>query len=448
MKRHSFWALLTPAALTLILSGCPNREPAAPVELTRPRTKSVYPAPGTMAVPQEAALRFDFTEPMNLASFTDRVRLMNPAGSLLPGELTQVDSTVLFKPATPLEKATVYSAELRGGLRDTKMNTLEIAGQGAYSDTIIVASTWFFSAGDYSIGGFNSVYLRDRKEGSLRCFTALDSLTGTAVGFSAPEDAVVTPDGRFVAVANTGRNEIAFVNTGTLAIEKTLPVAANPSQVEAADGYLYAVSVNGKAVSKIELQNLTREAQFNLNFFPGKLALSTDGAALFTLDQVKRDLVILNTTSGTVIKTLSAVVDRLLLGEIRTDRHSGSLYICDAKGLKVKRTDAAGAPPETIYTFASGSEPLDITFTSQHHFVIAGKSLFKFDAVSHAALGSISFTTAPKSVSVLPTEDVLYVTLATSLVILDTQTMTILSEVPLASSGIEAVVANPVKLPN
>jgi len=51
-------------------------------------------------------------------------------------------------------------------------------------------------------------------------------------------------------------------------------------------------------------------------------------------------------------------------------------------------------------------------------------------------------------VSVLPTEDVLYVTLATSLVILDTQTMTILSEVPLASSGIEAVVANPVKLPN
>ena len=356
-----------------------------------------------------------------------------------------MDSTVFFKPDAPLVKATLYSVELRGGIRDARMNTIEVNSTGAFSDTVVVTSTWFFSAGDYSIGGFNPLYLRDRKEGSLRSFTRLDSLTGSVSGFSAPEDAVVTPDGRYVVVANTGKNEVAFVDATSLALEKTVAVAANPSQVKVAGGYLYVVSVNGKVISKINLQTQTIDAKFTTSFFPGKLALNPDGSVLYTIDQIKRDLVLINTTTGDVIKTLPAVVDKLILGEIRTDPYGGSLYICNAKGLNVKRSDAGGTAPQTLYTFPAGSEPIDIAFSAESHYVAAGKSLYKYDAASGSPIASTTFATACKSVTAAPTGDVLFVTLATSMAILDARSLSLLSEVPLASSGIESVVVNPVK---
>ncbi len=445
MKRNHIRVLLPLAVLALLQTGCPNREPVTPIEITRPKAKAIIPAAGSLAVPQNTAIQFQFTEPMNLASFTGRVVLKSLTGAPLPGTCTQVDSTVFFQPDAPLDKATIYTVELRGGIRDAHMNTIEVDAGGAFADSIIVASSWFFSAGDYSIGGFNPLYLRDRKEGSLRRFTRLDSLTGSLSGFSAPEDAVVTPDGRYVAVANTGKNEVGFVHSSTLTLEKTVAVAANPSQVEVAGNYLYVVSVNGKAISKINLQTLALDAKYITTFYPGKLAVSTDGAVLFTLDQSKRDLVLINAGNGTTIKTLPAVVEKLILGELRTDPYSGGLYICDAKGLRVKRTDAGGAAPQTLYTFSSGSEPVDIAFSAAHHFVSAGKSLYKFDAATGALLASRAFPTACKSVTAAPTGDVIFVTLATSVAILDVQSLSLLSEVTLASSGIESIIVNPIK---
>ncbi len=445
MKRNHIRVLLAVAAIAGLQTGCPNREPVMPIEITRPKEKAVLPAAGTLAVPQDAAIQFQFTEPMSLASFTGRVVLKSLAGDPLPGTCSQVDSTVLFKPDMPLDKATIYTVELRGGIRDRQMNTIEVDGSGAFADSVVVASTWFFSAGDYSIGGFNPLYLRDRKEGSLRRFTRLDSLTGSVNAFTAPEDAAVTPDGRYVALANTGKNEVVFIDASSMTVVKSIAVAANPSQVEAAGDYLYVISVNGKAISRIHLPTLALDSKFTTSFYPGKLALSPDGAILYTLDQSKRDLLIINTSTGATLKSLPAVVDKLILGELRTDPRSGALYICDAKGLKVKRTDATGAAPQTLYTFSSGSEPVDIAVTSDYHFVAAGKSLYKFDAAAGTLLASRAFATACKSVTAAPTGDVLFVTLATSVAILDSRSLSLLSEVALASSGIESIIVNPVK---
>ncbi|HNY90170.1 MAG TPA: Ig-like domain-containing protein [bacterium] len=445
MKRNHMRMLLPLAVFAMLQAGCPNREPVAPIEITRPKEKAVIPAAGTLAVPLDASIQFQFTEPMSLPSFTGRILLQSLGGSPLPGSCSQVDSTVFFKPDAPLDKATLYTVELRGGIRDARMNTIEVNSTGAFSDTVVVTSTWFFSAGDYSIGGFNPLYLRDRKEGSLRRFTRLDSLTGSVSGFTAPEDAVVTPDGRYIVVANTGKNEVAFVDASSLALDNKITVAATPSQVEVAGDYLYVISVNGKTISKINLQTKAIDAKFTTSFFPGKLALNPDGSVLYTMDQLKRDLVLINTATGAIIKTLPAVVDKLILGEIRTDPFSGALYICDAKGLKVKRSDAGGAAPQTIYTFPAGSEPIDIAFSAQYHFIAAGKSLYKYDAATGSPIASTAFATACKSVTAAPTGDVLFVTLATSMAILDARSLSLLSEVPLASSGIESVVVNPVK---
>ncbi|HOC25185.1 MAG TPA: Ig-like domain-containing protein, partial [bacterium] len=159
MKRNHMRMLLPLAVFAMLQAGCPNREPVAPIEITRPKEKAVIPAAGTLAVPLDASIQFQFTEPMSLPSFTGRVWLQNLGGSPLPGSCSQVDSTVFFKPDAPLDKATLYTVELRGGIRDARMNTIEVNSTGAFSDTVVVTSTWFFSAGDYSIGGFNPLYL-------------------------------------------------------------------------------------------------------------------------------------------------------------------------------------------------------------------------------------------------------------------------------------------------
>ncbi|NCQ18862.1 MAG: hypothetical protein COZ80_02675 [Ignavibacteria bacterium CG_4_8_14_3_um_filter_37_9] len=442
-----YLVLVIPMQL-IIFSGCKDREPTAPIEINRPKSYGIEPKDGSLIIPVSTDIKMYFTEKMNLSTFNGRFILKDFYGNYVDGGFSSIDSVVIFQPKSPLKKSSIYFAELKGRVRDANNNSIELGNEGVFVDSASIFSTWFYSEGDYSYNGFYNVYLRDRKDGSIRTFSYLDSLVNKTSGFSAPQGIAVSQDGKYILVANTGKNEVQIINTSSFAIEKTITVASVPSSIVCYSVFAYVISEGGKAITKINLSTLSLETKFNLNFFPARLAISNDSTTLFTFDQVKRDLYIINASTGAVKKSFPAAVDKQVIGELRVNPFTGEIFIFDTKGLKIKTTDANGISLQTILTFPASSEPIDAGFTSKYILVAAGKSIYKYDAVSKSAIDTLSFLTNVKSLAPLPSEDVLYVTLATSIVIIDIETMTVLKEIDIASSGIETILPNPKKLSN
>ena len=431
---------------TILFFSCTeDRSPTAPVEIDRPELDGIQPTEGTLIYPVMESLKVVFNEKMNPETFANHFILKDYFGNSAEVELMQQDSVIIFTPKTALQKSTIYFAELRGRVRDANNNSIGIGGEPVLDDTTLLGSTWFYTEGDYSDGGFYPIFLRDKKEGSVRIFNYVDSIVTVSSGFTAPEGMASSEDGQFIVLSNTGKNEVNILNTVTGNSEANFTVPANPSSVVVSGDYAYCICVNGKALCKINIPNKGLEATYPLSFFPGKLAVSDDGSILYTLDQVTRDLYLLNSSDGSIIKKISAVVDKLVSGEIVVDKITGDLFICDSKGYKIKTVDRDGNTVNTVATFPTNIEPAEVAFDNDFYFAASGNSVYKFSRSDNSGVDTIYFDTKAKSFSLIPSNELMYVSLATSIVIIDVKTLTVLKEMDLGSSGIETIISAKVK---
>ncbi len=452
MKRNSFTptlVLIIPAAIIVLvffllqLAGCMvDREPTAPTEITRPQPFTLEPSNGTLKIGLSSAVKMVFDEPMNLSTFNGRFTLKDKAGNMVEGTFEGSDSVITFRPSSALQKATIYYAELKGRVRDANNNSIEVNGEAVLDDTTVIFNNWFYTQGDYSTGGYYNIYLRDKKDGSIRVFSYLDSMITKISSLSAPEGMITSSDGNYIFVSNTGKNKVEIYNSSTFTLETSLDVPANPSNLAANGDYVYVISVNGKAITKIKASTKSVESTFSLSFYPGKLAISSDGTILYTFDQTKRDLYLINSSNGSTIKKISSAVDKLVSGEIKFDNNSSTLYICDSEGFKLRSLDKDGAALQTIFTYPNNVKPVDVAFNEQFLYVASGKSIYKYDKATNTAVDTVTFLNAVKALTLLPSNEIIFATLATSISIIDEKTFFILEEKDLASSGIESIISS------
>jgi sugar lactone lactonase YvrE len=429
--------------LILLVFGCAeDREPTAPTEIERPKSLSIIPSTGDLIVPLDSKILMVFDEPMDISTFDGHFTLKDMDGNLIAGIFNASDSIVNFIPNTALQKSTIYYAELKGRIRDANGNSIQVNYEPILDDTTIILSTWFYSAGDYSDNGFYNVYVRDKKDGRIILIDELDSVATQLTGLTSPEGLAISEDGNTLVICNTNKNEVILANAENCNPTDTFDVATNPTSCITFNNYAYVLSVNGKALTKINLTTKAIENSFVLNFFPGKLAISTDGNTIYTFDQVKRDLVLLNTTDGSIIKRVASVITNLVLGEIKVDAVTGNVYLCDAKGAKIKVTDSNGNGIQNFVQFASGIEPIDIIFNSSEVYAIAGNSIYRIDKSTGAIQDTISFSTNVKSLCIIPSGDIMYVTLATKIAVIDFKTFYVLNEIDLISTGIATILSN------
>jgi YVTN family beta-propeller protein len=414
--------------------------------MRRPLAVTIDPAASTLAVPRAATVTMRFDERMDAASFAGRFVLHAPGGTSVPGAFQARDTSVIFTPTLPLEASTIYRAVLHGGVRDLQGNTIQLNSVPVFDDTTAILSSWFFTEGPYAQGGFPHVYVRDRKEGSVRVIGHLDAEEQVIGAFTAPEGMALTADGATLFVSNTGANRVEVISTATNAVVTSIPVAEYPSSMAMTGDALWVISINGRTLTRIDLATRAVAAATPLTFFPGKLAVANDGQTLYTLDQSTRDLVLLRAGNGTVIKRLAGAVTQLVIGEIAVEPGSGTVFVCNARGLNVRTTDAAGTALQTLHAYATGMEPAAVAFGpsgSGTHYVAAGKSLIAYDGT--AARDTLTLAGALRGIAVLPTGDLLYATFNTSIAIVDARTLTLLREITLASTGLEGVLASPQK---
>ncbi|GMU96183.1 MAG: hypothetical protein AMXMBFR50_16990 [Ignavibacterium album] len=419
-----------------------DREPTAPTEIERPKSLAIIPAEGELAIPLNSKVSMIFDEPMDIATFPGHFFLRDLMGNNIAGTFSPNDSIVLFTPNVALNKASFYFAELRGRVRDINRNSIQLNNEPILDDTTLLLSTWFYTEGDYSNGGFYNIYVRDKKDGRIIFLRDLDSISAPISSLNSPDGLTVSDDGNYLIISNTNNNEVIIASAEDGTILKKITVAANPTSCTTSGGYAYVVSVNGKAISKINLITQSLENSYSLTFFPGKLAVSADGNTLYTFDQVTRDVVLINSNNGSVIKRVRNAVTNLVVGEIRVDKVTGNIYICDSKGRKVKVTDSEGNNLQDYISFAAGIEPIDIIFFDNYAFIIAGNSVYKYDKATATLLNTLSFTTGVKSLCVVPTGEILYITLASSVAIIDNSSARLLKEIDLVSTGINTIISN------
>ncbi len=432
-------------ASILINQGCKDREPNAPIEIERPKILTMMPTEGALVVPKNSEIRLVFDERMNLETFPGRFLLKNYEGEVVEGTFSENDSIVIFKTKSGLAKSTIYNAVLRGRVRDINNNSIGINNEGVFDETMEITKGWFYTEGDYSDGGFYNIFIRDRKEGSVRRISNLDTVTATIGSFKAPEGMAISSDGKYLLISNTSANEIAIIDLSSNEIVKRIATAANPSSIVTNQNYAYCISVNGKKITKINTTSLAKDAELNLSFYPGKLAISDDGTILYTLDQVSRDLYLLNSSTGAVIKKITNVVQTIVLGEIKYDSQNQQLIICDSKGLKIKAVDKNGTQVNIVQTLLTGNEPIEVAFSPSNALVAAGKGIILYDRNLQNVVNTMMFSTSVKSITIVPTGELIYANLATSTVIIDLKTFKILKEINMVSSGIESIITSPIK---
>jgi YVTN family beta-propeller protein len=458
ITRRCFFRPGTAVALALALGGLhclPDREPTAPVEIARPMVLKIQPDPGSVVVPAGGSIQMVFDDVMDVSSFEGRFFLRDFSGTDLPGTFRGVDTTVLFTPLQPLAPSTLFTAELRGGVRDKNGNTIQQESVPIYSDTSTLLSTWFYSEGGYSQNGFTHVYLRDRKEGSVRVFGAFDSLLTTVTGFANPEGMALSPDGGLLFVSNRTANRVDVVNTATNAVVGSLATASGPSSIVTSGdtAYVLCVDASGRAaLSKLGIAALDTAARVPLAFPGARLAISPDGETLYSLDQSRRDLVLFRPGDGSIIKRLAnAVSTSIITGDLVVNHATGNVYVCNAKGFNVKMTDAAATAFTTVATFpsgAGGSEPVAIAFDPtglSMYAVAAGRWIVTYDVATNTPRDTLAFTDNAKALCVVPSGDLLYAIVNVTMIVADVRTLTLLSTVEFASSGIEAVISSPQK---
>ena len=430
----------------IIFSGClKNRMPSEPIPVDRPQVNNSKPSNAQLIVPTTSQIEMYFTQRMDLSTMQDRFVVQDLTGNPVTGTFSENDTTVIFTPSQVLNKSSVYKILLKGRVRDIYDNSIQYDNRAILDDTTVILSNWFYTEGMYSDNGFNHIFVRDKSKNSIYVLTYLDSMVYKISSFSVPLDMLVISNGTFLLVSNSGKNELDFVNIQTNQVEKSISMPQNPSSIISDGNYAYVVSDYGKAISKIDILNSSIAQTFKLNFYPGKIAVSADGNILFTFDQVTLDLVSISASDGTILNRLNKAVTQLISGNILFDQGSQRLFICDTKGNKLSYTDMNLSPLNTAFTFPAGISPNDLTFDEKYIYAAAGNSVYKLDKQNFTVQNKADISYTVKSLTILPSGDILYAVSTNSIVIIDLNSFFILKEIDLGSAGLEGITSSPNK---
>lgn len=298
MHARGWMAGILSAAL---LAGCgilPDRNPVTPEEITRPQFMGITaPALGEIEVPLEGSVTFAFNEKVDPSSAYGAITIAHDGqeavGVFTDGGSAIVDSTVQdtivsgtdtsftyryiwsyyleFDPTQPYDPASVYEVLLTGGVKDIHGNSLSIDPN--YAD-----SSWFFTEGDYSQGGWYPVYILDKPANSLLMTSRFDSAEVADAGLDSPADIAVSPNGQYVVVTNKVSEGYLSIYDPTLASRVDVPLDAGPEEVELDDSYAYVINTSANTISLVDLASASEVDRYSFDdgFDPGHFALDAE----------------------------------------------------------------------------------------------------------------------------------------------------------------------------
>jgi len=440
--KHRFAPLLVLTAA--LITGClPDRMPPKPVEITRPRFKNFDSSDSTrIAVPLRDPVIMHFNEPMDPASFKDNFSLFS-ASRNVPGTFTAQDSTVIFTPSEDMAAAEIQHVIIRGGVKDANGNSMSIE-EGFF------ISTWFFTEGEYSRGGYGHVYVTDRVADALHLVGDFDRPAGQITDLQRPRGLALTPDGSKLLVVNNIANGLLSVYDAA-SEQKTSDVAIGrgPNDVATDGAFAYVVNVSAKTISVVDLAALSEVAviDFPDGFRPRHIALAGDRLLLTSNNLADKGTVkILDKNTRAEVATLSGVLVNQRSARAAATPDGRLVYIPEERSARIAVVD-----PQAAAVVATTESPVpqntDVAVDNDFAYVsVNGGWIFKFELGSHSVADSAFVGTNVEGVALVPGGEILYASAPndTAALIFETSTMTRLGRAPL-STTIQKLIAGAVK---
>ncbi len=414
--------------LLLLLNACvPDRMAPVPTDVTRPGFLGFSAADsGAINVPLRHPVTMVFDDRMDISTFPNNFTLSSTSGEI-GGTFSLVegaDSVVIFTPMTDMNPAEVYYTNIMGGVRDVYGNS-----RLSPNDDDVAETTHFFTTGAYAQNGFAHIFVADKlgeiifqageidkyqkqenltqasremrmtPDGSKLLVTnkvnpgilnildpaALTEITSVAVG-SGPEHVFATNEKAFVSDVS-GRT-VSVVNLSTLSLESTISFADGfrPRDIvyNAQNNKLYISSNLTSDFAKIRVMDASNyDSFYDLeNILPEKrsqdMEISPDGSYIFIAELQTLNVIVLNTVTETVEKTLVGDYIWTADGVTTSDAYylitnGGGIYKADYASLSFTRelyldkilvSADATAQGELLYAVSPTDSTLQIIETS------------------------------------------------------------------------------------
>jgi len=474
-------------AVLLVVSGCemlPDRNPAGPVEVKRPEFNSIKtPANGTVAVPLNSDIRFSFSEAIDPSTAPsaitikhkelDAIGTFSNAGSdtlemtisenEVDGETVYDTSYTMeyfldFAPSAEYQASSKYDIVITGGLKDLNGNSLSIDDE--YTD-----NSWFYTAGDYSQGGWYPVYVLDKVNNEILTVSQFDSAEVRESGFESVSKIATSPNGQYVLVSNKVSAGYVSVIDANLSSRVDVPVGIGPDDFVVTNEYAYVINASGNTISAINLSNSTTETnyEFTDGFDPGHIAFSETSNRLYisSASNGAAGLIKILSVNGSTIseygttdlsenvelsRTAAAITitgDEVFVLEDL----SGNVSVLSLDGLFQEQFVILVEEEVDGETVVSGDRSRGMSSKNGFVYIWSLDNIFfKIDATSRTVERYISMSSRGWDVSFSPTGDLIYVALASDekILVLEPDFLTELGDA-VTSSGARMVAVGGVK---
>ena len=316
MNKASFIYLLY-ILITIVFSACiPDRMPSEPTEIKRPEfAKYGQVGVSNLNVVLDSPLKIYFNEKMDLNTFPDNFIVESSSGRI-EGTFSygEADSIVIYMPKNDYQPAEVYTATVKGGVRDINHNSMI-----APTEPDVPQTTWFFTAGDYSSNGFPYIFVRDKTEKNLVYRVSTLNNYKDSLLLAGPEDyqtssIAVDPnsDHLFMINLKATTGTVTVIDPSSFSIVKVLDVGLGPTNIEFTSNKAYVTNASEKSFSVIDLGNLTTENTFTFSdgYRPKDVVYSRSTNKLFFYHNSNKTIRVVNADDFNDSHDLSDVLEK------------------------------------------------------------------------------------------------------------------------------------------
>ncbi|MER6076202.1 hypothetical protein ABT187_47235 [Streptomyces sp. NPDC001817] len=194
-----------------------------------------------------------------------------------------------------------------------------------------------------------------------------------------PAQVVLSPDGRYAYVVNTGEISIAgsisVLDTRTNRVVRTITAGFNPYRLALAADGRRAYVVTDNTVQLLDISTGTTLATLNNPEADGLLvglALAPNGKRLYAVDSITNQVLVIDSRTFTFAHASIKVPGFGSAGNAAVSPNNSLLYVTEMGSTDLAVVDTATARPTTITV---GRSPTNVTFTPNGEQAYATSSL-------------------------------------------------------------------------
>ncbi len=355
-----FSRMLVPLTLFILLTiqGCiPDRLPPEPVPNTRPAFVA-FDNFDSLVVPINSKIEMKFSWAMDLSTFPDNFTVESASGKI-PGKFSyspKADTIVVFTPSVNYNPAEYYNVSLSGRVRN--VNGMSMISP---NEEDMPVTSWFFTEGEYSKGGFPYVFVRDKSQkqiifriGSLNKYK--DSLFVEAPVEDYQTAAIeFSPLGRYLFMVNlkTTNGTVTVIDPESFTVVKTIEVGLGPTNIGFSDDKAFVTNTSDKSFTVIDLSSLTavETVRFDDGFKPKDVVFSKLTNKLYFYSSSKKQIKVVNAQNYSDNYILDSVLTDNKAADMEITNDGKYIFLPEYRTDKINVLDAeTDKVVETIYS--------------------------------------------------------------------------------------------------